>query len=321
MKSRNRRKWTACLAAVAVMLAFGTSQALGREKYEEKFEKTEALAKGGKVYLINVSGDIEIKSWKEDQVKIEALKVSEASSRDKAKENAKEVTIDVTNEAGVVRIETKYPERHGFWGFNNNNVSVSYKLWIPEKAAADVKSVSGDVTLDCILGGPAKVNSVSGNVNILGAAGVEIKLVSGDITLENVMGDAYLRSVSGNVRATKIKGSVEIESVSGDIELKDVAEARTVTGKSVSGDITYMGTIMPGGNYELKSHSGNVEMKIPANSAFDFEANTFSGVIDTDFQIEVMGKISPKEIHGTVNKGGARIRMTTFSGNIDLKKY
>jgi len=320
MMNRESMKKLAVPLGVAFVLTLGAALALGREKYEEKFEKTAALAKGGKVYLINVSGDIEIKSWKEDQVKIEALKMSEASSLDKAKENAKEVTIEVTNETGVVRIETKYPEYHGFWG-NNINVSVSYKLWIPEKAAADVKSVSGDVTLDCIHGGPVKVNSVSGNVNVLGAAGVEVKLVSGDITLENVMGDAYLKSVSGDVRATKVKGSVELESVSGDIELNDVAEARTVTGKTVSGNITYVGTIMPGGNYELKSHSGNVEMKIPAGSAFEFEANTFSGVIDSDFQIEVVGKLSPKEIHGTVNKGGARIRLGSFSGNIDLKKY
>jgi DUF4097 and DUF4098 domain-containing protein YvlB len=93
-----------------------------------------------------------------------------------------------------------------------------------------------------------------------------------------------------------------------------------VTGKTISGNITYVGTILAGGNYELKSHSGNIEMSIPANAGFDFEANTFSGVIDTDFPIEVSGKISPKQIHGTVNKGGARIRVATFSGNVDLKK-
>jgi DUF4097 and DUF4098 domain-containing protein YvlB len=320
MNDRKRTKGTAAFLCLAVALTFGASRALDREKYEEKFEKTEALAKDGKVYLINISGDVEIKSWKEDQVKIDALKVSEASSLDKAQENAKLVTIEVTKEAGIVRIETKYPERRNFWGGSSINVSVSYKIWIPEKAAVDVKSVSGDVHV-AVIGGAAKINSVSGDVDILGAAGVEVKLVSGDVTVENVSGDAYLKAVSGDITATKVKGSVEVESVSGNLDLKDVSDARTVNGKSVSGDITYVGSILAGGNYELKSHSGNVEMRIPANSAFDFEANTFSGVIDSDFQIEVVGKLSPKEIHGTVNKGGARIRLTSFSGNIDLKKY
>lgn len=320
MRDLKSMKGTAVFLCLAVALAFGAGRALDREKYEEKFEKTEALAKDGKVFLINVSGDIEIKSWKEDQVKIDALKVSEASSLDKAKENANLVTIEVTKEAGVLRIETKYPERRNFWGGSSINVSVSYKLWIPEKAAVEVKSVSGDVNLASI-GGAAKVDSVSGNVEILGAAGVEVKLVSGDLTLDNILGDAYLKSVSGNVTATRVKGSLEIGSVSGDLDLKDVTDARTVSAKNVSGNITYVGSILPGGNYEIKSHSGDIKMRIPANSAFEFEANTFSGVIDSDFQIEVVGKLSPREIHGTVNKGGARIRLASFSGNIDLKKY
>jgi len=321
MKNRERMERLAVPLALAFVLTLGVGLALGREKYEEKFDKTVPLAKGSKVYLINVSGNIEIKSWNEDQVKIEAFKVSEASNPDKAKENAKEVTIEVTEESGVLRIETKYPERRGFWGNNSGNVSVSYKLWIPEKAAAEVKSVSGDVTLDFIHGGAAKVNSVSGDVNVLGAAGVEIKLVSGDISLENVMGDAYLHSVSGWIKATKVKGSVEIESVSGDIELHEVAEARTVTGKTVSGNITYAGTIIAGGNYEFTTHSGDIVLKIPASSAFDLEASTFSGTIDSDFEIQVVGKISPKEIRGTVSGGGARIRAKSFSGNIELKKH
>ena len=320
MRDLKSMKGTAVFLCLAVALAFGAGRALDREKYEEKFEKTEALTKDGKVFLINVSGDIEIKSWKEDQVKIDALKVSEASSLDKAKENANLVTIEVTKEAGVLRIETKYPERRNFWGGSSINVSVSYKLWIPEKAAVEVKSVSGDVNLASI-GGAAKVDSVSGNVEILGAAGVEVKLVSGDLTLDNILGDAYLKSVSGNVTATRVKGSLEIGSVSGDLDLKDVTDARTVSAKNVSGNITYVGSILPGGNYEIKSHSGDIKMRIPANSAFEFEANTFSGVIDSDFQIEVVGKLSPREIHGTVNKGGARIRLASFSGNIDLKKY
>jgi len=306
-----------CLAFVATV---GAGLAFGRERYEEKFAKTEALAKDGKVNLRNISGDIEIKSWKEDQVKIEALKVSEASTLDKAKENAALVPIEVAKEAGVLRIETKYPERKDFWGNDSINVSVSYKLWIPEKASVDVKSVSGDVHIDPI-GGSAKVRSISGNVDVLGAAGADVNLTSGDLTVANIMGDAYIKTVSGTVKATKVQGSVETESVSGDLELKDVSEARTVTGKTISGDITYVGTILAGGNYELTAHSGNVVMQIPADASFDLEASTFSGVIDSDFQIVVEGKISPKEIHGTVNKGGARIRAKSFSGNVEIKKH
>jgi DUF4097 and DUF4098 domain-containing protein YvlB len=320
MVKKQNRKWLAAMLGAAFVLAFVAAPAMAEQKFEEKFEKTEALAKNGRVYLSNISGQIEVATWKEDQVKIEALKTSRASSLDKAKENAALVTIEVTKAADLVRVETKYPKRSGgFWGGDSINVSVDYRIWIPDTAAVELKSVSGDVRV-APLGGMAKVGCVSGNVVLRGAAGAEVDLVSGDLTVENISGDAYLKAVSGRVEATRVKGSVEAESVSGDIRLRDVSEARTVTAKNVSGDITYVGKIMAGGRYELKAHSGNVRMTIPADSTFEFEADTFSGDIASDFEIQVVGKISPREVRGTVGKGGATIKLKSFSGSIDLKK-
>lgn len=318
--TKRDRKWLAALLGTAFVLAFVAAPAMAEEKYQENFAKTEALAKNGKFYLNNISGRIEIATWKEAQVKIEATKTSKASSMAKAKENAAQVTIEVTKETDLVRVETKYPKRSGgFWGGDSINVSVDYKVWVPDQAAVELRSVSGDVMV-APLGGMAKIGCVSGDVDLKGAAGADVDLVSGELTLENIVGDVYLKAVSGDIRATGVKGSIEVEAVSGDIELRDVSEAQTVSAKSVSGGITYSGKIKAGGRYELKAHSGDVRMTIPADSTFDFEANTFSGSIDSDFEIQVVGKISPREIHGTVGKGGATIKLKSFSGSIDLKK-
>jgi DUF4097 and DUF4098 domain-containing protein YvlB len=320
MRTRQNREWLTVLVGLAFVVAFVAAPALAQQKFEEKFEKTEALAKNGKLFLSNVSGDIEVAVWKEAQVKIEALKISKAASLDKAKENAAKVTIEVTKEGDLVRVETKYPKNGaGFWGGDRISVSVDYKIWVPDQAAVEIKSVSGDVRV-AALGGKAKIDSVSGNVTLRGAAGAEIKLVSGDLEIENIAGDAFIKAVSGDINVTKIKGSVEADAVSGDIELRDVSEAQLVDVKTVSGNVTYVGSIMAGGRYELKTHSGDVRMTIPADATFDFEANTFSGAIDTDFEITVSGKISPKEIRGTVGKGGATVVLKSFSGNVDVKK-
>ncbi len=320
MRRKQERKWLAAILGPAFLIVFVAAPAWAEQKFEDKFEKTESLARNGKVYLDNISGRIEVATWKEAQVKIEALKTSRAGSLGKAKENAAEVTIEVTKEGDIVRIETKYPERRGgFWGSNSINVSVDYKIWIPDQAAVDLHSTSGDVRV-APLGGLAKVRCVSGNVDILGAAGVEVDLTSGDLTVQDIVGGAYLNATSGTIEATRIKGSIDAGIVSGDIVLSDISDAQTVTARNTSGNITYVGKIKAGGRYELKTHSGDVRMTIPADSAFDFEANTFSGDIDSDFEIKVVGKISPKEIHGTVGKGGATIALKSFSGNVDLKK-
>ncbi len=313
------KKGLAVALCFGFILTLGTAWAQDKEKFEEKFEKTESLAADGKVVLSNVAGDIEIMTWKDARVKIDALKVSRANTQAKAKENAAEVKIEVTKEGSTLRIETKYPKRNKFWEDNSFNVSVDYKLWIPEKASLTLKSVSGDIKVDPI-GGKCDINSVSGDVDILGAAGLKVSLVSGDLTVTNVGGDAFLKTVSGDIEASNIQGSVESDSVSGDIDLVDVSGARNVKGNTVSGDITYKGEIMSQGQYRFKSHSGDVEVLLPANAAFEFAAKTFSGSIDSAFEIKVEGQISRREIHGTVGGGGASISLTTFSGNIDLKK-
>jgi DUF4097 and DUF4098 domain-containing protein YvlB len=108
--------------------------------------------------------------------------------------------------------------------------------------------------------------------------------------------------------------------VTGRIELKEVSEARVVDGNTVTGAVIYEGKINSDGRYTLKTHTGRIEMTLPADSGFDLEANTFSGSIESDFDIKISGKISKKRISGAVNKGGPLVKLSTFSGDIYLKK-
>lgn len=304
--------------ALFLFLGIYSSQALAKETYEEKFEKTESLAKDGEVTLKNVSGRIEVKSWNKNQVRIEALKVSKAPSLSKAKEGAAKVEIEVEKENNSLRIETKYPKSK-IWG-KSVNVSVHYNLWIPDKASIKIKSVSGSVWLEEI-GGTAKVDVVSGNVEVKKTdKEVDCQTVSGKLILQDITGDAYLKTVSGKIEVNRIRGSIDAETVSGGLELREVSEAKVVKGKVLSGSIVYKGDINPEGKYKLKSFSGTVEMILPADSSFEFEAKTFSGTINTDFKITTTGVIKRTEMHGVVNQGGADVTLETFSGNIYLRK-
>jgi len=292
---------------------------LAREKYEEKFEKTEKLARDGVVMVSNVSGDIKFMVWKEEKVKIEAVKFATGASEAKARENADKVNIEVTTEPGLVRIETKYPESRKWFG-GDSNVSVDYTIWIPEQASIDSKSVSGDVQVEKA-GGPIKVNTVSGSVIVLGGKkSISAKAVSGDIKVIGAEGDCELNSVSGDIQVNQVKGSVEAEVVSGTIRLQDIREARKVSAKSISGTVEYRGQVLPDGNYKFSSHSGDVKLFFPADSSFDLEASSFSGSVTTDFPVEVMGKLSGKTIQGRVGKGGAEVSAKAFSGSVEIRK-
>jgi DUF4097 and DUF4098 domain-containing protein YvlB len=314
-----RNAWTICMVVLTVFaFVTGMNPALAgaKERYEEKFEKTISLAKDGKVKLSNISGDVFVKTWNRAEVKIDALKVSTASSLSKAKENVAKVKIEVRKEGDTVTIKTKYPKPR----IKRLGVSVDYRIMIPEQASAKVSTVSGDVTVENTAGF-LTAKTVSGNVKVTKAAkGANVESVSGNLKVFNVEGDVDAETVSGNVTLSVIKGSISTSTVSGDIKMSDVQGAKTVKAGVVSGDIEYRGSILSDGRYSLKAHSGDVTLVIPADSAFDLEAKTFSGGIDCDFQITMSGKLKKREVRGVVNGGGAEINIKTFSGDIELKK-
>jgi DUF4097 and DUF4098 domain-containing protein YvlB len=310
------------------------ASAQSKVKHEETFEKTESLARDGKVEIRNISGDVEVMTWDRGEVKIDALKISRASSMEKAKEYASKVKIEISRENGMLKVETKYPKP----SIKGMNVSVDYKVMIPSQAAIGAKSVSGNVTLENV-GGKAAAETKSGDVTVRGAEngakaetvsgdvlavdvknGVYCKTASGNVEAKNVTGNADLNCVSGDVMAENIRGDVEADTVSGSVELTGISDADVVKGKTMSGSVIFLGEINPNGRYSLNAHSGKVEMTIPAGSAFDLTASVFSGTIKTDFKVMMSGKLSKKKISGSVNGGGADVNLKTFSGNVYLKK-
>jgi len=318
------KRMTSLLAALA-LLALVAAPALGdaeNQKYEEKFQKVEKLAADGKVYLKNISGNVKVLTWDKDEVRIDALKISRAGTLEEAKENAALVKIEVGRNDGRLEILTDYPDDQ--WRHKRLNVSVNYDLTIPAKAEVEVRNVSGDVSAENI-GGYAKLETVSGDVNLRKAAkGGVFTTVSGDVELGDISGDLRTKAVSGDITITRIAGSVNAETVSGNVELKGLTGAKSIEINVLSGDVIFEGVLEKDGRYNFQSHSGDVTLYLPEKSAFEFSCKSFSGDIDSDFEmvVKMIGGLKHKknDIRGEVNGGGADLTITTFSGDIELKK-
>jgi len=306
------------LAAFALVAFVSTAGA--REKYEEKFTKTVPIPADGKVLVSNVSGDVVVRTWEKNEVKVDALKISTASSTERAKERAAEVEINVGKTDGILRIEVDYPSGGHRDHEDSGGVSIDFDIMIPAKASIEARSVSGDVTVTAV-GGSLQAETVSGDVTVSRAMnGAEAKTVSGDVEVSDVTGAVWAEAVSGNAVLTRIDGSIEVESVSGEIELRDVTGAKTIKAKCLSGDLLYAGRIAKGGRYDFESHSGEIVLRLPADSAFDLDCETFSGEITTGFELKVFGKVTPKRLRGVANGGGATLTCQAFSGDIEIEK-
>jgi hypothetical protein len=317
----NTKKIMVSLAVVLtffIFLGLNPTESLAREKYTEKFDKTVKLARDGKVIISNISGSIEVRTWDRAEVKIDALKTSRTDSEKQAKENFRNAEIVVTEEGKILRIKTEYAKRY-FRG-RNKNCSIEFKLTIPSGADADVNSTSGSVDIQNI-GGSLKTDVTSGKTTIHGVGGpAKIKSTSGKVEITDAKNGVDCYVVSGSLIVKGVVGDLDLETVSGKVELSDASDAKVIKVKVLSGTIRYDGELRSDGRYKMNTHSGNIYLTIPSNSAFDFDGQTFSGKIESEFDILVSGTISKKRIRGTVNGGGSQLELKTFSGNVYLKK-
>jgi DUF4097 and DUF4098 domain-containing protein YvlB len=127
-------------------------------------------------------------------------------------------------------------------------------------------------------------------------------------------------SVSGTVRLSDVDGSVDAENVSGEIKLVS-RHVNTVKLSSTSGDLTFEGDLLKGGNYDINNVSGDVDLMVGGSPDARFDVSSFSGDIDNNFGPKPtrVSKYSPgMELHFSNGNGGATLTARTLSGDIHL---
>ncbi|MBN2381951.1 DUF4097 family beta strand repeat protein [bacterium] len=278
------------------------SQAKTTEVKTENFD----LNEDGQVVISNISGDITVTTWSKAQVQMTATKIA------RSKEDLDKVTYKIRRSEKKLRIETEY-ETEGA-----NHVSVNYELIIPDKAALEVETISGDVTATG-LGGQIEIETISGDIKIAQSGNtIDSSVISGDVSIMDGKGNAEISSISGDVLITNLIGSIAVSSVSGDIILKNISQSEKIKTEAVSGTIQYEGDAHPNGYYSFDCHSGTIKLILKPDANFEIQGETFSGSIQSDFELGTDDQKIGKEFKARIGTGGAQFEVSTFSGDISL---
>ncbi len=157
-------------------------------------------------------------------------------------------------------------------------------------ALVDVRTASGTVTLDQVLG-KSLVQTASGDVRIAGVGGnLDVRTASGDIHVGPVGADALAHTTSGTIEIGAVTGNISARSVSGDVQLADAAA----------------------GSAEVSAVSGDVVIGVHPGSLAAVNLTTLSGTTATDFEV------SPDAPEGDAPV--LRITVKTTSGDIRLQR-
>jgi DUF4097 and DUF4098 domain-containing protein YvlB len=202
------------------VLALGARASDHRGAFSEEFHQTYALAPDGRVELDNISGDVHISTWDQNEVKVDAVKYADS------KERLDEARIEVDAAKEHVSIRTKYRDHDNTfnWGSHNNPPSVEYTLTVPRNARLD------------------EIKLINGKLDITGAAGeVKASCINGKLEAHNLSGRAELSTINGHLdaRFDQLAGSsVELKSVNGSVELTIPSDSKAhIEASTVSGGI------------------------------------------------------------------------------------
>jgi len=303
----------------------------GGTKIEEVFERELEVSPNSQLFLENFSGDITVKSWHQPRVKIEAKKYARGSTEEEARQNVHEIGVDIHQKENTIRIETKIPSSNLFWGRG-----VDYNLSVPKDIHLNLKSKSGDIKTEDICGN-VKINTKSGDVKIGKIKGnIEAGSLSGDVIIDRIKGDLIAKSLSGDVKGkdivgeeikisaksgdidfSKLWGNLTIECFSDDIDLAN-ADCSGLRATTKSGDIDISGLIKPEGSYFLKALSGDIRVKVPADTSARIETTARSGDVRCKLPVKIEKK-NNHELCGVLGEGKAKIELTSLSGDISLE--
>ncbi len=186
-------------------------------------------------------------------------------------------------------------ERH-----NNDlyrNISIDYDITLPKASAINASTGSGDLEIQDV-GDTVKAQSGSGSVRVHGVQGATtLGTGSGDIELQqNGPGDVKAETGSGSVRLQGLSGALKASTGSGDIEAQG----------------------QPTSDWKLTTGSGSVRL-IVGNAHFNLDADTGSGGINVSQPITMQGSLNRHHVTGAVNGGGPTIRISTGSGDVQIK--
>lgn len=258
-------------------------------------DTTVAVPQGARLRLQNQSGDIVIRTWNRQEMRIQAMHAARAR-----------VEVDVRGQSVDLRVR----DRMGM------PRAVDYELTVPASMALDVGGMSTEISIDGIRA-PVKAHTLDGNITLRGGAeSIQLTALSGRIDVSGSRGRLEVRAVSNDVTVNDAEGELIVESVSGNIDMRNIV-SRSVDAQVVSGNVVFQGPIDDRGTYTMVSHSGNVTLGLPDNTNATISASVSSGTVRSSFTMS-SERQSRRMTRYRLGAGTASIDVETFSGNVRL---
>lgn len=331
----------------------------GKYTKTKTIKKEFSVNKDALVNLNNKYGNIDIKTWNQNEVSIEVVITTNGNNESKVEEKLEDITIHFENSSQEVSVKTRFEKQNSSWSFFGNrssvNMDVKYIVRMPITNNLNVNMDYGDVMLD-ELEGKASLNcdygkiyvgkllNDSNSINLDYSRGSTIDFMkNGDINIDYTTldieeaGNVDLNTDYSNTTFGKVN-DLEFNSDYGNLTVNN---SNKIVGNSdyvslrfgninstliVKADYGSIKVGKMGANFDevdLNTEYTGVKIGVDSNSSFSLVADSqYSGISvpeGFDFTKQIE-KNSKKHYEGTYNGSNGKITVKSQYGGIKIYK-
>jgi hypothetical protein len=249
--------WRACVAVLAALLCSRAACAA-----THSIDQHQPADPAGSVEIVDVAGSVLVSGWDRPEVAVTG-QVGDRVERVELTSSGNRTSVRVIvpegshwGGDGAANLTIRVPVHSAM------NVSlVSADLTLSGVSGAQqIRTVSGNIKSDG--GGAARINSVSGNVHLSvpDSTAAQIETMSGDLTISGAGGDVAITTVSGDGRlALGTVRSFRLRTVSGDFSIGTRLDAAAnFEAESISGTLHVDLSGAPSAQFDAQSLSGDI---------------------------------------------------------------
>jgi hypothetical protein len=259
-------------------------------------DETVAAVKGARLSVSNFAGEVQIRGWDRDAVRVQAF--HNLRTRVTIKPGAGGVSVSASGTPAAVDYEISVP------------------AWMPVK-------IEGTYIYIAVEGTNADVaaETVRGDISVKGGATlVSAKSIEGEVILEGVRGKINANSTNQGITVNGATGEIIAETVNGHITLNNI-ESSSVEVASVNGNIKYDGAAAANGRYRFSTHNGSISIGVPETGSAAFIVRTYNGNVRTDLPLQGGGEVRRgQRLTYTLGSGSAEFEVESFGGTIQLRR-
>lgn len=270
-------------------------------------------------------------------------------SKDEIEDRLKDYELSVKKDGETVSCIAKRKSENG-WNWKNG-LSISFKIYSPEKISTDLVTSGGGISLKNLtgnlsfttsggglklqnLGGNVKGRTSGGGIDLSGCrdmidvstsgGGIDAENCKGEIRLSTSGGGLRLKGLDGTIKATTSGGGIKAENIAGDfvtstsggsIKLEDITASvkASTSGGGIDADIKSLGKYL-----SLSTSAGSIHVRMPMDKGMDLDLDGQRVKIPTLSKFS--GKIEKDRVRGSLNGGGVPVSMDANSGGVYINE-